>query len=491
MLYYIIIYFFTSSAIINLLSTWFFKPLGKVIDTIFLNILVIGLVITSILIFFFKINSNILLNILLIFILIFFFCYLFIISKKITYTEYSVLIIFLIISIIILIIEFNLINIYLALEIQAMLFYSLLAAKAKTKNTLESAMKYFIFNVLASIVFLFGISYFYSLTGSVDINFIIEIIDLQDFSFLLGSLLIILTFIIKLGIYPFHSWLVDIYHGAPLHILLVLLTIPKIILYVLVFFFNILIGSKILSLFLALFSMIFGFYKAILQINLQRFLAYTSIGSNGYFLSLTVLSNFFAFSSLIFNLLIYSSITILILVITFCLRETQIFFIKKYHLFFLKKINFTLSICLFIAFLNSASIPPLAGFYQKLALFYVFLKSFNILFVLALLILSVFVSFIFLRLITIIYFFSNSKNNLIIFSNKFSHFFIIILVLLTIIFSGIDTTLIWNFNVKSIYIKLKKFLKIFLIFFIFCSSMSIYSSETQKHEINIYFFFYF
>ena len=81
--------------------------------------------------------------------------------------------------------------------------------------------------------------------------------------------------------------------------LLILLTIPKIILYVLVFFFNILIGSKILSLFLALFSMIFGFYKAILQINLQRFLAYTGIGSNGYFLSLTVLSNFFAFISLI------------------------------------------------------------------------------------------------------------------------------------------------------------------------------------------------
>ena len=484
MIYNIIIYILTSSAIINMLSTWFFKPLGKIIDTIYLNMLVIGLVITSILTFFFKINSNMLLNILLIFILIFFFCYIFIVSKKVTYTEYSILIIFLIISIIILLIEFNLINIYLALEIQAMLFYTLIAAKANTKNTLESAIKYFIFNALASIVFIFGISYFYSLTGSVDINFIIEIIDLQDFSFLLGSLLIILTFIIKLGIYPFHSWLVDIYHGAPLHILLILLTIPKIILYILVFFFNIFIGSKILSLFLAFISMIFGFYKAILQINLQRFLAYTAIGSNGYFLSLTVLSDFFTFISLIFNLLIYSTITILTLLITFCLRETNLYFTKIYHLFSLKKVNFTLCICLLFAFLNSASIPPLAGFFQKLVLFYVFIKSFNILFVLGLIIISIFVSFIYLRLITFIYFFSNSKGNMIIIANKLINLLIIIITLLTIIFSSLDTTLIWNYNIRLFYKQVKKSLKIFAVFLLF---FLLFLGLTYQEETALFF----
>jgi len=154
---------------------------------------------------------------------------------------------------------------------QAMLFYTIIAAKANTKNALEAAIKYFIFNVLASIAFIFGVSYFYSLTSTTELNFITDIIDLNDLSFFLGSFLIMFAFIIKLGLYPFSNWLVDIYHGTPLHILIVLINVPKIVFYIIIFFFNILISSKILNLILAVISMFFGFIKSIFQVNLQRF----------------------------------------------------------------------------------------------------------------------------------------------------------------------------------------------------------------------------
>ena len=293
MIKFIILYTLTISSIINLITNWFLNPLGKVKDIASLVLFIVLLLILNVNIFLFKINSNVILNILILFILIFLLNYLLIIEQKIKYSEYFNLILFLIISILILLIELNLLNIYLALEMQAMLFYTIIATKSKSKNGLESAIKYFIFNVLSSILFLFGLSYFYSLTGTTEITFLINIIDFTDFGFLLGSSLIMFAFIIKLGIYPFHTWLVDIYHGAPLHILIILINLPKLVFYILIFFFNILISAKILSLILAAISMIFGFIKSLFQTNLQRFFAYGAIGSNGYFLGLTTLFDFF------------------------------------------------------------------------------------------------------------------------------------------------------------------------------------------------------
>ena len=107
--------------------------------------------------------------------------------------------------------------IYLGLELLSLSLYAMIAFNRKSAIASESAMKYFVLGAMASGLLLYGISIFYGITGTLDINQLAIVVS-QKMSENPVALSFALTFIVvglsfKLGAVPFHMWLPDIYQG--------------------------------------------------------------------------------------------------------------------------------------------------------------------------------------------------------------------------------------------------------------------------------------
>ena len=109
--------------------------------------------------------------------------------------------------------------IYLGLELLTLSLYAMIAFNRNSLNASESAMKYFVLGALASGLLLYGISIFYGVTGTLDINMLSTVVSTQieqnpaALGFALTFIVVGLAF--KLGAVPFHMWVPDIYQGAP------------------------------------------------------------------------------------------------------------------------------------------------------------------------------------------------------------------------------------------------------------------------------------
>lgn len=159
--------------------------------------------------------------------------------------ELPVLILLCIEGMFLLLISNNLFLIYLAIELQSLSLYILASIKRYSNLSIEAGLKYFIFGSFASGLLLFGISLIYGFAGSTNLNelyYLLYLSNLNDISvgILFGYTLILIGLLFKLGLVPFHYWLVDVYDGSPLLITYFFSILPKIsilILFYRTFFF--------------------------------------------------------------------------------------------------------------------------------------------------------------------------------------------------------------------------------------------------------------
>ena len=122
--------------------------------------------------------------------------------------------------------------VYLGLELLSLSLYSMIAFNRSSLRASESAMKYFVLGAMASGLLLYGISIFYGITGTLDINQLAVAVKAESWNHPV-ALGFALTFIVvglcfKLGAVPFHMWLPDVYQGAPTSVTLFIGTAPKI-----------------------------------------------------------------------------------------------------------------------------------------------------------------------------------------------------------------------------------------------------------------------
>lgn len=159
--------------------------------------------------------------------------------------ELPVLILLCIEGMFLLLISNNLFLIYLAIELQSLSLYILASIKRYSNLSIEAGLKYFIFGSFASGLLLFGISLIYGFAGTTNLNelyYMLYLSNLNDISvgILFGYTLILIGLLFKLGLVPFHYWLVDVYDGSPLLITYFFSILPKIsilILFYRIFFF--------------------------------------------------------------------------------------------------------------------------------------------------------------------------------------------------------------------------------------------------------------
>lgn len=350
---------------------------------------------------------------------------------------------FVFIGMLFLLYSFDFLIIFLNLELQNFSLYILMNIQRNKKIVVETCIKYYIIGGLSSASILYGISLIYGFTGKVnlfDLILFFSEIRLIHFGFIIGFIFLFLGLFIKIGIAPFHFWVPQIYEGAPHFVTLILLILPKFVLFILfvkLYFFifkflnNILCEFLWLNVFLSFF---FGSLGALWQNNIKKFLAYSAINNSGFILLAFSLSTFESNFAGILYLIIYLFSTFAIFYSFLIISPKQF---NSYNLLefknfsTLKIVNPLFVFILSINFLSIAGIPPLSGFISKFFIF-VSVLELNYLIILFILIL--------VSLVSAYYYIRPVK--LLLFHIKFKPKFLVEISF----FSGIILVLIFFFN---------------------------------------------
>ena len=274
----------------------------------------------------------------------------------------------------------ELVMIFIALEMLSISSYLMTGYMKRDPRSNEAALKYLLIGASSSAIFLYGISLLYGLSGGeTNLNAIATTITEVTSGHSLG-LAIALVFVIagiafKISAVPFHQWTPDVYEGSPTPVVAFLSVGSKaagfaLAIRMLVTAFA-LVSEQWHFIFtaLAILSMVLGNVVALAQTSMKRMLAYSSIAQAGFVMIGLIAGTDAGYSSMIFYLLVYLFMNLgaFTCVILFALR-TGTDQISEYAGLYHKDplITFCLSICL----LSLGGIPPLAGFFGKIYLFW-------------------------------------------------------------------------------------------------------------------------
>jgi len=210
--------------------------------------------------------------------------------------EYYSLVLFAVVGMMLLASAGEFLTLFLALETMALSFYPLVGYFKGDRRSNEAALKYFLLGSFSSGILLYGISLVYAMTGTTNLGLIGMSRSIDALGpdkapyFLLGVILITAGLGFKIAAAPFHMWAPDTYEGAPTPITLFLSTASKAAGFVALLRIYSMAFSRLgdqwslLLAILAVASMTIGNVAAILQDNIKRMLAYSSIAHAGYVL---------------------------------------------------------------------------------------------------------------------------------------------------------------------------------------------------------------
>jgi NADH-quinone oxidoreductase subunit N len=272
----------------------------------------------------------------------------------------------------------DIIMLYLAIETTSIPMYILAGFMTHNDKSTESGFKYLLFGATASTIMLYGFSLLYGFSGQTNIYQIA--FSFYDYQFpkvaVIGTLLLILVgFGFKISAFPFHFWAPDVYEGAPTPIAGFLSTASKaagfvVLLRVLVAIFTPSATpewNNLLAI-VAVLTMTIGNVLALVQKNIKRLLAFSSIAHAGYILIGVVALSQLGITSVVFYLLAYliTNLAAFGIVITF----SQVVGSDEISAYSgLSRRKPWLALAMLVAFLSLAGMPPLAGFIAKVFVF--------------------------------------------------------------------------------------------------------------------------
>jgi NADH-quinone oxidoreductase subunit N len=230
--------------------------------------------------------------------------------------EYYSLILFATVGMMFLGAGYDLISLYISLELMALTFYILVSFTKRDRRSNEAGMKYFLLGAFSSGILLYGMSVIYGITGSTNLEAIGRGLasspaELRPF-LLIGMIALAAGLFFKVAAVPFHMWAPDAYEGAPTSVTAFLSTGSKaasFALYARIFF--VALGpmqvdwAPLLGIVAAL-TIVVGNWAAITQENSKRLLAYSSISNAGYLLLALVANNVYGNIGLVIYLVVYT-----------------------------------------------------------------------------------------------------------------------------------------------------------------------------------------
>lgn len=273
----------------------------------------------------------------------------------------------------------ELITLYISLELSTIPLFALAAWKRGNQQSGEAGLKYLVFGALASALVLYGLGLLYGLTGHFELGLIRELLSASP-ALWLAVALIIAGIGFKLTLTPFHMWAADVYQGAPTPVTAYLSVASKCA--GLAFMFQLFLGIlgeqlaswQWLFALLATATMTLGNLVAIVQHNIKRFMAFSSISQAGY-LILGFIGPFAeGVPAMLFYLLVFAFTNMAVFgVIIFYSDTTGLTKIEEYN--GLSQRNPLIALTMALALFGLAGIPPLAGFVGKFFLFSIAAKA--------------------------------------------------------------------------------------------------------------------
>ena len=330
--------------------------------------------------------------------------------------DYSLIVLFSSLGSCLLISSFDLISLYISIELQSFGLYVLSTLYRDSESSTKAGLKYFLLGGLSSCIILLGCGIVYSYTGLTNFESLYSIISTSNYCFgssaevanyiwpiqglSLGLILIFIGFLFKIAAAPLHNWSPDVYDEVPTIVTIWLTIIPKISILVLLLElqayygftlmtsetnlfssfnlwqlqeFNIFNGSILKNLLLisSLLSLIIGTVVGLAQSRIKRLLAYSTISHIGFILLALAINSESSIDSLIFYIIQYTITNLNIFLIIMALSYMtglqaeikDIRYISELKGKFLSNpiLSLSLAICLF----SMAGIPPLIGFFSK------------------------------------------------------------------------------------------------------------------------------
>jgi len=304
----------------------------------------------------------------------------------------------------------DLILFYLGLELQSLSLYILASIDRDNLRSSESGIKYFVLSALSSGLLLYGCSLLYGFTGSTNFNSISDQLTSENIGAIFAVVFILVGLAFKVSAVPFHMWTPDVYEGAPTSITSFFAVVPKVaglallIKFMFIPFANILIEWQTIMIFISIASMILGALAAIVQTNIKRLLAYSSIGHVGYALAGVATGAVSGYQSSVIYISIYVVMNIGAFSCLYLMKKDGEYKEKVSDLSGISKKHPLLSIAFLIILFSLAGIPPLGGFFAKFYVFTAVLEQKMYVLAIIGLLTTVISAFYYLRIIKIIYF---------------------------------------------------------------------------------------
>ena len=315
----------------------------------------------------------------------------------------------------------NFLIIYLGLEIMSLSLYALVAFRRDNAVAIEAAMKYFVLGALASGFLLYGISMLYGATGSLDLTEVARVIASGAVNkpvLIFGLVFVVAGLAFKLGAVPFHMWVPDVYQGAPTAVTLMLGGAPKLAAFAITMRLLVealpalVIDWQQMLTILSVLSMAIGNITAIMQTNIKRMLAYSTISQVGFIL-LGLLSGVVAgadgsttngYGAAMFYVITYVLTTLGMFGVIMLLSRAGF---EADNIDDFKGLNQRSPWFAFVTLLlmfSLAGVPPVVGFYAKLAVLQAVLSTGQIWLAVVAVLFSLIGAFYYLRVVKVMYF---------------------------------------------------------------------------------------
>ncbi|CAL4320187.1 NADH-quinone oxidoreductase subunit N [Buchnera aphidicola] len=383
-----------------------------------------------------------------------FLAYPYLLSKFLNKEEFYLFLLFSTLGSISLVISNHMASLFISIELMTLPMLGLIGYEYCQKKILESVVKYAILSAFVSSFLLFGMAFIYSISGNLSFfslgNYLnLHVLRETNIVLLFGFSLILISFIFKLSIIPFHLWTSDVYEGMSYTSIFFLSTVSKIATFsILSRFFMYVPVKEITVLYfileiLSFLSIFFGNLMALFQNKLKRLLAYSSISHLGYVLIGLILINDQHISeeaiSIIFIGYILTNFTVLGLLnqfsIHYACHDTDV--LNFYRGLFWK--NPVITIFFTIMMLSFAGFPMSIGFIGKFYLILLIVHEKSLLLGFGFLLGSIIGFYYYLRIIINFYLtpLKDHKYNVENFlKNKFDNI-LILMSSLTVIFFGL------------------------------------------------------
>lgn len=337
-----------------------------------------------------------------------------ILNRKNITVEHAVLIILASIGLMVMVCSYDFLTLYLGMELVALSLAVMVASRREKENSITGGLTYFVLSAVASLFFLYGVAMLYGFGGGTSFAQLAQLSIAfrsgEGIILILAAVFILSSLAFKMAAAPFHFWAPDVYQAAPTHVTVFLATIPKIVTFIVFMrlimsplqgFFE---ASHELITFFAISSMVLGSLAALVQSNLKRLLAYSSIAHIGFALVGLVAANEDGLKGALIYMIIYGVMALGTFALILIIQRRTGTIRRVDDLSGLAQSHPMVSLALAIMILSMAGLPPLAGFFAKVQVLFPVIQQGYIFLAMVVVFSTVVGCYYYLRLLKVMYF---------------------------------------------------------------------------------------